>query len=83
MINSKYEPLVKSLVSDGVDFSRDVWTLSGSELTDYSELAKKYGYQKPVLHSRGFGFLPAFAESPQKNEGFREVASPNPPQPKK
>lgn len=56
MINSKYEPLVKSLVSDGVDFSRDVWTLSGSELTDYSELAKKYGYQKPVLHSRGFGF---------------------------
>lgn len=56
MKNSKYEPLVKDLVSKGVDFTRDVWTIHSSELTDFSELAKKYGYRKPLLHSRGFGF---------------------------
>jgi hypothetical protein len=56
MITSKYEPLIKDLISRGVDFSRDVWQLTYSELDMYSELAKKYGYKKPVLHTRGFGF---------------------------
>ncbi len=55
-LKSKYEPLVKELVANGVDFSRDAMMLSHSELTEYSELAKKYGYKKPLLHSRGFGF---------------------------
>ena len=56
MNTNKYKDLVLNLVGSGVDFSRDVWQLSNSELTKYSDLAKSYGYKKPVLHSRGFGF---------------------------
>ena len=56
MIKSKYEPLVKTLVANGIDLTRDVWSLSYSELGDFSDLAKKYGYKKPLQHSRGFGF---------------------------
>lgn len=56
MITSKYEPLVKQLVAEGVDFSRDVWTLRHSELSDYREMAKKYRYCGTALHSRGFSF---------------------------
>lgn len=56
MNTNKYKDLILNLVSSGVDFSRDVWQLSNSELTKYSDLAKSYGYKKPVLHSRGFGF---------------------------
>ena len=56
MVTSKYEPLVKMLVADGENFKREAMLLSHSELTKYSELAKKYGYKKPLLHSRGFGF---------------------------
>ena len=55
-LKSKYELLVKELVANGVDFSRDAMMLNHSELTEYSELAKKYGYKKPLLHGRGFGF---------------------------
>ena len=54
-LKSKYEPLVKELVANGVDFSRDAMMLS------HSELAKKYGYKKPLLHSRGFGFYEMLA----------------------
>ncbi len=53
---NKYTDLVLKLVADGVDFSRDVMLLNHCELTKYNELAKVYGYKKPVLHSRGFGF---------------------------
>ena len=56
MVQSKYEPLVKQLVADGMNFGRDVWSLRTDELTKFGELAKKYGYKKPLLHSRGFGF---------------------------
>lgn len=56
MNTNKYKDLILNLVGSGVDFSRDVWQLSNSELTKYSDLAKSYGYKKPVLHSRGFGF---------------------------
>ncbi len=56
MTRSKYEPLVKQLVSEGVDLTKDVWSLSSSELGTFGEYAKKYGYKKPLLHSRGFGF---------------------------
>jgi len=55
-LKSKYEPLVKELVANGVDFSRDVCWLNHCELTRYSELAKQYGYKKPLLHSRGYSF---------------------------
>lgn len=56
MVQSKYEPLVKQLVADGMNFGRDVWSLRTDELTEFGELAKKYGYKKPLLHSIGFGF---------------------------
>lgn len=56
MISSKYEPLVKQLAANGVDFSRDVRVLDDSELQGYHNLSKKYGYKKPLLHSRGYGF---------------------------
>ena len=56
MVKSKYEPLVKELVAGGTDFTKDVWTLSSSELGTYSDYARMYGYRKPLLHSRGFGF---------------------------
>ena len=47
---------MKQLVSEGMNFGRDVWSLRTDELTEFVELAKKYGYKKPLLHSRGFGF---------------------------
>ena len=56
MNTNKYKNLVVSLVASGVDFSKDVWLLDHSELTKYSDLAREYGYKKPLLHSRGFGF---------------------------
>lgn len=56
MNTNKYKDLILNLVGSGVDFSRDAWLLSGSELTKYSDLAKSYGYKKPLLNSRGFGF---------------------------
>ena len=56
MKKAKYELLVAKLVADGVDFSREAMLLSHSELTMFSELAREYGYKKPLLHSRGFGF---------------------------
>lgn len=56
MVQSKYEPLVKTLVSEGMNFRRDVWQLRSDELTEFGELAKKHGYKKPLQHSRGFGF---------------------------
>ena len=56
MLRSKYESLVKTLVAEGVDFSRDVWSLRSDELRDFNEFAKKFGYKKPLQHSRGFGF---------------------------
>ena len=56
MNTNKYKNLVVSLVANGVDFSKDVLLLDHSELTKYSDLAREYGYKKPLLHSRGFGF---------------------------
>lgn len=56
MKTDKYLHLINTLKNQGVDFSRDVWTLSQSELSEFADIAKKYGYKKPVLHSRGFGF---------------------------
>ena len=52
----KYKALVSQLVTNGEDFKRDVCQLSGSELTLFAEYAKAYGYKKPLLHSRGYGF---------------------------
>lgn len=52
----KYKALVLQLVSNGEDFTRDACQLSHSELTQFAEHAKAYGYKKPVLHSRGYGF---------------------------
>ena len=69
MLQSKYEPLVKALISEGVDFSRDVWQLHGSELSTFAEYAKKYGYKKPLLHSRGFGFYCLLQRVYNKMEG--------------
>lgn len=53
---NKYKFLVVSLVADGEMFDREPCQLSHCELTKYHELAKSYGYKKPVLHSRGYGF---------------------------
>ena len=54
---NKYKDLVSYLVTvEKVDFSRDVMLLTHTELTKYHNLAKVYGYKKPVMHSRGFGF---------------------------
>lgn len=53
---SKYKDLVLNLAANGETFTRNACELSHCELTKYSDLAKSYGYKKPVLHSRGFGF---------------------------
>lgn len=55
-MNSKYFVLVFYLEKQGVNFKRDVYQLNQSELCFYDDLAKEFGYKKPTLHSRGFGF---------------------------
>lgn len=56
MNTQKYKALVLQLVAIGEDFTREACQLSHSELTQFAEYAKAYGYKKPVLHSRGYGF---------------------------
>lgn len=56
MNTQKYKALVLQLVANGEDFTREACQLSHSELTQFAEYAKAYGYKKPVLHSRGYGF---------------------------
>lgn len=53
---TKYDELVKNLVASGTDFTRSVYALSGSELGTFHDLARRYGYRKPLMFSRGFGF---------------------------
>lgn len=53
---NKYKDLVLNLVASGETFTREACELSHSELTKYHDLAKSYGYKKPLLHSRGYGF---------------------------
>lgn len=56
MNTQKYKALVLQLVANGEDFTREACQLSLSELTQFAEHAKAYGYKKPVCHSRGYGF---------------------------
>lgn len=46
---SKYEKLVKDLVSQGVNFDLDVFNRNSRQNygIDWNELAKEYGYRKP------------------------------------
>ena len=56
MNTQKYKALVLQLVANGENFTREACQLSHSELTQFADYAKAYGYKKPVLHSRGYGF---------------------------
>ena len=47
---------ITRLVNDGFDFSRNVYKLSISELSDFKELAKQVNYKGTKFHSIGFSF---------------------------
>lgn len=55
-MNSKYFVLVYYLEKQGVNFKKGVFDLNESELYFYGDLAREFGYKKPLQHSRGFGF---------------------------
>lgn len=55
-MNSKFFVLAFYLESKGVNLKKSVFNLSQSELCFYDDLAREYGYKKPMQHSRGFGF---------------------------
>lgn len=55
---AKYEILVKSLINDGEDLTKEFQILSYSELTKFSDLAKVWGYKRSkfAYHSTGSCF---------------------------
>lgn len=48
--------IVTHLKNDGFDFTRNVYQLSTSELSDFRELAKSVNYKGTKTHSLGFSF---------------------------
>lgn len=48
--------LVYYLKSMGVNFEERVEMLTQSQLCFYDDLAKEWGYKKPVNYCRGYGF---------------------------
>ena len=54
--NEAKNRIITSLVNDGFNFSRNVYQLSTSELSDFAELAKSVNYKGTATHSKGFSF---------------------------
>ena len=50
------QQIISDLKKEGFDFTRNVYQLSTSELSDFHYLAKQCGYKGTKLHSLGFSF---------------------------
>lgn len=55
-MEDKIFTLVYYLKSMGVTFEERVEMLTQSQLSFYDDLAKEWGYKKPLNYSRGYGF---------------------------
>lgn len=56
MKNELKSIIISRLINDGFDFTRNVYQLSISELSYFSELAKQCKYKGTKTHSKGFSF---------------------------
>ena len=56
MENELKSIIISRMINDGFDFTRNVYQLSHSELSHFSELAKQCKYKGTKNHSSGFSF---------------------------
>ena len=56
MKNELKSIIISRLINDGFDFTRNVYQLSISEFSFFSDLAKQCRYKGTKNHSKGFSF---------------------------